>query len=78
DEVEFNSIDTDLEFKEAIRVLQASTSTIPKTPSDRNTVDRDCYGAHDRLIVAYFYENSMYDEKLFRARGSQAKYLNHS
>ncbi|GJT11890.1 probable LRR receptor-like serine/threonine-protein kinase [Tanacetum coccineum] len=35
----------------------------------RNPVERDRYGAHDRLVMAYFSEHPQYDESTFRNVG---------
>ncbi|GKA23745.1 hypothetical protein Tco_0709778 [Tanacetum coccineum] len=51
-------------FKEACSaVIQSSKPKIP-----RNQVDIDCYGAHDRLVAAYFSEHPQYDETTFYTR----------
>ncbi|GKA56303.1 hypothetical protein Tco_0755375, partial [Tanacetum coccineum] len=39
-----------------------------KPKRTRNQVERDRYGAHDRLVAAYFYEHPQYDEATFRTR----------
>nr|GEY88505.1 hypothetical protein [Tanacetum cinerariifolium] len=31
----------------------------------RTSVQRDCYGAHDRLVMTYFSEHPQYDEATF-------------
>ncbi|GKC31579.1 hypothetical protein Tco_1038873 [Tanacetum coccineum] len=50
-------------FAEAVsEVIQALKPKIP-----RNQVDRDHYGAHDRLAAAYFSEHPLYSEATFRA-----------
>ncbi|GKD15055.1 ALP1-like protein [Tanacetum coccineum] len=58
EEDEVKSIDLQC-FKEAVMVLQASTSTIPKTPINQKMIHKDRYGAHDRLVPAYLSENSI-------------------
>ncbi|GKB85489.1 hypothetical protein Tco_0957761 [Tanacetum coccineum] len=45
-----------------IAVIQASKPNIP-----RNQVDGDRYGAHDRLMAAYFSEHPQFNEATFRA-----------
>ncbi|GKC31601.1 ALP1-like protein [Tanacetum coccineum] len=37
-----------------------------KPKVQRNPVERDRYGAHDRLVMAYFSEHPQYDEPTFR------------
>ncbi|GKD83022.1 ALP1-like protein [Tanacetum coccineum] len=39
-----------------------------KPKRTRNQVERDRYGAHDRLVAAYFFEHPRYDEATFRTR----------
>ncbi|GJU60710.1 hypothetical protein Tco_1238476 [Tanacetum coccineum] len=41
-------------------VIEASKQKIP-----RNQVDQDHYGAHGRLVVAYFFEHPQYNEATF-------------
>ena len=54
-------------------VNHLSTPKIPKTP--RVSIDRDRYGAHDRLVKAYFSENPMYDEETFCTRFRMSRQL---
>nr|GEY55961.1 hypothetical protein [Tanacetum cinerariifolium] len=60
EEDEVKSIDLQC-FKEAVMVFQASTSTIPKTSIKQKMIHRDRYGAHDRLVAAYFSKNFIID-----------------
>ncbi|GJZ14085.1 ALP1-like protein [Tanacetum coccineum] len=41
----------------------------------RTTVERDRYGAHDRLVMAYFSEQPQYDEATFRERFRMSRRL---
>ncbi|GJV51223.1 ALP1-like protein [Tanacetum coccineum] len=41
----------------------------------RTTVERDRYGAHDRLVMAYFFEQPQYDEATFRERFRMSRRL---
>nr|GEV02718.1 hypothetical protein [Tanacetum cinerariifolium] len=41
----------------------------------RTTIYRDCYGAHDRLVAAFFSENQMYDAYKFRKTFQMARPL---
>ncbi|GKD99693.1 hypothetical protein Tco_1387677 [Tanacetum coccineum] len=34
----------------------------------RNQIERDRYGAHDRLVAAYFFNHPQYDEATFHTR----------
>ncbi|GJX50081.1 ALP1-like protein [Tanacetum coccineum] len=63
DEAEVNSLVFNF-LKDAALVIQASTPTIPK--NQRNHIVRDCYGAHDRLVKAYFAKEQFYNDYLFR------------
>nr|GEZ35339.1 protein ALP1-like [Tanacetum cinerariifolium] len=56
DEAEVNSL--------AALVIGASTPTIQKY--QRNHIVRDRYGAHDRLVHAYFAKKPFYNDYLFR------------
>ncbi|GJZ19066.1 ALP1-like protein [Tanacetum coccineum] len=48
-------------FTEACQAAyEASKPKVQRTP-----VERDCYGAHDRLVMAYFSEHPQYDEATF-------------
>ncbi|GKA65770.1 hypothetical protein Tco_0765477, partial [Tanacetum coccineum] len=49
---------------------EASKPKIHRTP-----VERDYYGAHDRLVMAYFSENPQYNEKTFRERFRMSRRL---
>ncbi|GJU40958.1 ALP1-like protein [Tanacetum coccineum] len=52
-------------FTEACQAAyEASKPKVQRTP-----VERDRYGAHDRLVMAYFSEHPQYDEATFRQRG---------
>ncbi|GJR22900.1 hypothetical protein Tco_0971427 [Tanacetum coccineum] len=53
-------------FKDTTTPLLASTSTTPRISC--NLIVRDCHGAHDRLVAAYFAEQPMYTPKQFRER----------
>ncbi|GKE02720.1 ALP1-like protein, partial [Tanacetum coccineum] len=46
---------------------KASNPKLHRTP-----VERDHYGAHDRLVIAYFSEHPQYDESTFRKVGISA------
>ncbi|GJZ87983.1 hypothetical protein Tco_0659765, partial [Tanacetum coccineum] len=39
-----------------------------KPKRTRNQVERDRYGAHDRLVAAYFSDHPQYEETTFRTR----------
>ncbi|GJY82869.1 hypothetical protein Tco_1045920 [Tanacetum coccineum] len=41
---------------------------VAKPKVHRTRVERDHYGAHDRLVMAYFSENPQYDEATFHDR----------
>ncbi|GKD01513.1 kinase-like domain-containing protein [Tanacetum coccineum] len=41
----------------------------------RTSVERDRYGAHDRLVMAYFSEHPQYDESTFRDRFRMSRRL---
>ncbi|GJS14262.1 ALP1-like protein [Tanacetum coccineum] len=41
----------------------------------RTTVEKDRYGAHDRLVMAYFSEQPQYDEATFRERFRMSRRL---
>nr|GEX76166.1 hypothetical protein [Tanacetum cinerariifolium] len=45
------------------------------TQVSRNSITRDCAGAHERLVAAYFTESPMYDEKRFRQTFRMARPL---
>ncbi|GKB84661.1 hypothetical protein Tco_0956933 [Tanacetum coccineum] len=49
-------------FTEACQAVYDASN--PKV--HRTRVERDHYGAHDRLVMAYFSENPQYDEATFR------------
>nr|GEW75016.1 hypothetical protein [Tanacetum cinerariifolium] len=51
---------------DAALVIQASTPTIQKY--QRSHMVRDRYGAHDRLVLAYFAKKPFYNAYLFRKR----------
>ncbi|GJU08774.1 phytosulfokine receptor 1-like protein [Tanacetum coccineum] len=52
-------------FTEACQAAyEASKPKLQRTP-----VERDRYGAHDRLVMAYFFEHPQYDETTFRKVG---------
>ncbi|GJZ96348.1 hypothetical protein Tco_0668682 [Tanacetum coccineum] len=58
-------------FAEACQAAyEASKPKIHRTP-----VERDHYGAHDRLVMAYFSENPQYNEKTFRERFRMSRRL---
>ncbi|GKB79390.1 hypothetical protein Tco_0946285 [Tanacetum coccineum] len=58
-------------FAEACQAAyEASKPKIHRTP-----VERDQYGAHDRLVMAYFSENPQYNEKTFRERFRMSRRL---
>ncbi|GKA36200.1 ALP1-like protein [Tanacetum coccineum] len=63
DEAQVNSLVFN-SLKDAALVIQASTPTIRK--NQRSHIVRDRYGAHDRLVKAYFVEEPLYDDYLFR------------
>nr|GEY71975.1 hypothetical protein [Tanacetum cinerariifolium] len=49
---------------------EASKPKVQRTP-----VERDRYGAHDRLVMAYFSEHPQYDEATFRERFRMSRRL---
>ncbi|GJT84331.1 putative nuclease HARBI1 [Tanacetum coccineum] len=55
----------------------ACTSAIEasKPKRTRNQVPRDRYGAHDRLVAAYFSEHPQYEEATFRMRFRMSRRL---
>nr|GEV63983.1 retrovirus-related Pol polyprotein from transposon TNT 1-94 [Tanacetum cinerariifolium] len=58
-------------FTEACQAAyEASKSKIYRTP-----VERDHYGAHDRLVMMYFSEHPQYDEATFRERFRMSRRL---
>ncbi|GJT52187.1 ALP1-like protein [Tanacetum coccineum] len=58
-------------FTEACQAAyQASKPKHQRTP-----VERDRYGAHDRLIMAYFSEHPQYDQAIFRDRFRMSRRL---
>ncbi|GJV79848.1 putative ribonuclease H-like domain-containing protein [Tanacetum coccineum] len=65
DETEVNSLLSDFLIDAAL-VIQASTHTIQKY--QRSHMVRDRYGAHDRLVLAYFAKKPFYNAYLFRKR----------
>ncbi|GJY21544.1 ALP1-like protein [Tanacetum coccineum] len=65
DETEVNSLLSGFLIDAAL-VIQASTSTIQKY--QRSYMPRDRYGAHDRLVLAYFAKKPFYNAYLFRKR----------
>ncbi|GJS41885.1 ALP1-like protein [Tanacetum coccineum] len=46
-----------------------------KPKHQRTPVERDRYGAHDRLIMAYFSEHPQYDQAIFRDRFRMSRRL---
>ncbi|GJY63942.1 ALP1-like protein [Tanacetum coccineum] len=65
DETEVNSLLSGFLIDAAL-VIQASTPTIQKY--QRSYMPRDRYGAHDRLVLAYFAKKPFYNAYLFRKR----------
>ncbi|GJS85769.1 ALP1-like protein [Tanacetum coccineum] len=65
DETEVNSLLSGFLIDAAL-VIQASTPTIQKY--QRSYMPRDRYGAHDRLVLAYFAKKPFYNTYLFRKR----------
>ncbi|GKC61834.1 ALP1-like protein [Tanacetum coccineum] len=58
-------------FTEACQAAyEASKPKVHRTP-----VERDHYGAHDRLVMAYFSEHPQYDEATFRERFRMSRRL---
>nr|GEX86783.1 hypothetical protein [Tanacetum cinerariifolium] len=58
-------------FAEACQAAyEASKPKIHRTP-----LEKDHYGAHDRLVMAYFSENPQYNEKTFRERFRMSRRL---
>ncbi|GJW60834.1 ALP1-like protein [Tanacetum coccineum] len=58
-------------FTEACQAAyEASKPKVQRTP-----VERDRYGAHDRLVMAYFSEHPQYDEATFRDRFRMSRRL---
>ncbi|GKA84668.1 ALP1-like protein [Tanacetum coccineum] len=64
DETEVNSLLSGFLIDAAL-VIQASTPTIQKY--QRSYMPRDRYGAHDRLVLAYFAKKPFYNAYLFRS-----------
>ncbi|GKA93621.1 ALP1-like protein [Tanacetum coccineum] len=58
-------------FTEACQAVYDASN--PKV--HRTRVERDYYGAHDRLVMAYFSENPQYDEATFRDRFRMSRRL---
>ncbi|GJX69291.1 ALP1-like protein [Tanacetum coccineum] len=58
-------------FTEACQAVYDASN--PKV--HRTRVERDHYGAHDRLVMAYFSENPEYDEATFRDRFRMSRRL---
>nr|GEW82920.1 protein ALP1-like [Tanacetum cinerariifolium] len=48
---------------------------VSKPKVHRTTIENDHYGAHDRLIMAYFSEQPQYDEATFRERFRMSRRL---
>nr|GEY73776.1 putative nuclease HARBI1 [Tanacetum cinerariifolium] len=65
DEAKVNSLVCTF-LKDFALFIQASTPTIQIT--QRNHIVRDHYGAHDRLVAAYFAKQPFYNDYLFRKR----------
>ncbi|GJY69757.1 ALP1-like protein [Tanacetum coccineum] len=65
DETKVNSLLSGFLIDAAL-VIQASTPTIQKY--QRSYMPRDRYGAHDRLVLAYFAKKPFYNAYLFRKR----------
>ncbi|GJV99299.1 hypothetical protein Tco_1554551 [Tanacetum coccineum] len=63
DETEVNSLLSGFLIDVAL-VIQASTPTIQKY--QRSYMPRDRYGAHDRLVLAYFAKKPFYNAYLFQ------------
>ncbi|GKF06956.1 hypothetical protein Tco_0037624 [Tanacetum coccineum] len=58
-------------FTEACQAAyEASKPKVHRTP-----VERDHYGAHDHLVMAYFSEHPQYDEATFRERFRMSRRL---
>nr|GEX83128.1 protein ALP1-like [Tanacetum cinerariifolium] len=58
-------------FTEACQAAyEASKPKVQRTP-----VEKDRYGAHDRLVMAYFSEHPQYDEATFRERFRMSRRL---
>nr|GEX65549.1 hypothetical protein [Tanacetum cinerariifolium] len=58
-------------FTEACQAAyEASKPKVQRTP-----VEKDRYGAHDRLVMAYFSEHPHYDEATFRERFRMSRRL---
>ncbi|GKD94519.1 hypothetical protein Tco_1374356, partial [Tanacetum coccineum] len=62
DEAEVNSLVSGF-LRDVALVIQASTPTFQK--HQRNHIVRDRYGAHDRLVHAYFAKKLFYNDYLF-------------
>nr|GEY80894.1 protein ALP1-like [Tanacetum cinerariifolium] len=69
DKEEFNS-----ELAMFTEVCQAAYEA-SKPKVQRTQVERDRYGAHDRLVMAYFYEHPQYDKATFRERFRMSRKL---
>ncbi|GKE85004.1 hypothetical protein Tco_1558746 [Tanacetum coccineum] len=72
DETEVNSLLSGFLIDAAL-VIQASTPTIQKY--QRSYMPRDRYGAHDRLVLAYFAKKPFYNAYLFRKRFRMSRSL---
>ncbi|GJT89687.1 hypothetical protein Tco_1078532 [Tanacetum coccineum] len=46
-----------------------------KPKLQRTSVEKDRYGAHDRLVMPYFFEHPQYDESTFRERFRMSRRL---
>ncbi|GKA96242.1 ALP1-like protein, partial [Tanacetum coccineum] len=58
-------------FTEACQATyEASKPKVQRTP-----IERDRYGAHDHLVMAYFFEHLQYDEATFRERFRMSRRL---
>nr|GEW63909.1 hypothetical protein [Tanacetum cinerariifolium] len=67
----FTSSNDEDEVNSKLALFTEAFTTIIKASNQKNSqnpVDMDRYGAHDRLVTAYFSETPMYDEQTFRTR----------
>ncbi|GJT80455.1 hypothetical protein Tco_1054797 [Tanacetum coccineum] len=65
----YNSSDDDDEVNSELTIFIEACQTAyeaSKPKIQRSQIERDCYGAHNRLVAAYFSENPQYDEATFR------------
>ncbi|GJW79249.1 hypothetical protein Tco_0140931 [Tanacetum coccineum] len=69
-----SSSDDEDEVNSELAICQAAYEA-SKPKIQRTPIERDRYGAHDCLVVAYFSENSQYGETRFRQRFRMSRRL---